>query len=200
MFRLNAIYHFWKPKSILKFIRPYSNIETLPWMHVNYSIVKDSSADLGVNFKIVQKRPTIKAVCTKILFFFFAYLSIFLYFWEKIKRYHFSYFEYLSKNSPKLNQNYYWLWVYFGLSVSNGQIRITVLNYTVDQTENTFRDSRTFSSDLSRFCRSLFCIHFKVIAKFYVVLRNHEQRTPEKRLQPSIHVLNILVFLAKTKF
>lgn len=53
---------------------------------------------------------------------------------------------------------------------------------------------------LSRFCRSLFCIHFKVIAKFYVVLRNHEQRTPEKRLQPSIHVLNILVFLAKTKF
>ena len=62
---------------------------------------------------------------------FFAYLSIFLYLWEKIKRYHYSYFEYLSKNSPKLNQNYYWFWVYFGLSVSNGQIRITVLNYTV---------------------------------------------------------------------
>ena len=58
-------------------------------------------------------------------------MSIFLYFWEKIKRYHFSYFEYLSKNSPKLNQNYYWLWVYFGISVSNGQIRTTVLNYTV---------------------------------------------------------------------
>ena len=32
----------------------------------NYSIVKDSSADLGVNFKIVQNRPTVKAVCTKI--------------------------------------------------------------------------------------------------------------------------------------
>ena len=31
----------------------------------------------------------------------------------------------------KLNQNYYWLWVYFGISVSNGQIRITVFNYTV---------------------------------------------------------------------
>ena len=33
---------------------------------VSYSIVKDSSADLGVNFKIVQNRPTVKAVCTKI--------------------------------------------------------------------------------------------------------------------------------------
>ena len=30
-----------------------------------YSIVKDSSADLGVNFKYVQNWPTIKAVCTK---------------------------------------------------------------------------------------------------------------------------------------
>ena len=54
---------------------------------------KDSSADLGVNFKIVQNRPT---VCTKISKNFFAYLSIFLYFWEKIKRCHFSYFEHLS--------------------------------------------------------------------------------------------------------
>jgi len=45
-----------------------------------YSIVKDSSADLGVNFKIVQNRPTVKAVCTKIPIYFFAYLSIFLYF------------------------------------------------------------------------------------------------------------------------
>ena len=43
-----------------------------------YSIVKDSSADLGVNFNIVQNRPTIKAVCTKISNFF-AYLAIFLY-------------------------------------------------------------------------------------------------------------------------
>ena len=31
-----------------------------------YSIVKDSSADLGVNFNIVQNRPTVRAVCTKI--------------------------------------------------------------------------------------------------------------------------------------
>ena len=38
-----------------------------PWIIIkNYSIVKDSSADLGVNFKIVQNRPTFKAVCTKI--------------------------------------------------------------------------------------------------------------------------------------
>ena len=58
-------------------------------------------------------------------------ISIFLYFWGKTKRYHLSYFEYLSYNSPKLTQNYYWLWVYFGILVSNGQIRITVFNYTV---------------------------------------------------------------------
>ena len=31
-----------------------------------YSKVKDSSADLGVNSKIVQIRPTVKAVSTKI--------------------------------------------------------------------------------------------------------------------------------------
>ena len=31
-----------------------------------YSIVKDSSADLGVNSKIVQIRRTVKAVSTKI--------------------------------------------------------------------------------------------------------------------------------------
>ena len=53
-----------------------------------YSRVKDSCADFGVNFNIVQNRPTIKAVCTKISFFF-AYLAIFWYSWEKIKRYHF---------------------------------------------------------------------------------------------------------------
>ena len=33
-------------------------------------LVKDSSVDLGVNFKIVQNRPTVKAVCTKISNFF----------------------------------------------------------------------------------------------------------------------------------
>ena len=46
----------------------------------NYSIVKDSSADLGVNSKIVQIRPTGKAVSTKISKLFFAYLSIFGYY------------------------------------------------------------------------------------------------------------------------
>ena len=35
-------------------------------MALNYSIVKGSSADLGFNFKIVQNRPKIKAVCTQI--------------------------------------------------------------------------------------------------------------------------------------
>ena len=32
-----------------------------------YSIVKDSNADLGVNFKIVQNRPTVKAVWTRVV-------------------------------------------------------------------------------------------------------------------------------------
>ena len=31
-----------------------------------YSIVKNSGADLGVNSKVVQIRPTVKAVSTKI--------------------------------------------------------------------------------------------------------------------------------------
>ena len=35
------------------------------FMLLSYSIVKDSSADLGVNSKIVQIRPTVKAVGTK---------------------------------------------------------------------------------------------------------------------------------------
>ena len=46
-----------------------------------YSIVKDSSADLGVNLKIVQNNPTVKAVCTKIskkIFFIFVNIFIFL--------------------------------------------------------------------------------------------------------------------------
>ena len=34
-----------------------------------YSIVKDSSTDLGVNINFVQNWPTIKTVCTKITFF-----------------------------------------------------------------------------------------------------------------------------------
>ena len=45
-----------------------------------YSIVKDSSADLGVNLKIVQNRPTVKAVCTKISKFFFCiFVNIFIF-------------------------------------------------------------------------------------------------------------------------
>ena len=52
-----------------------------------YSIVKDSNAELGVNFKAAQNRPIIKTVCSKLSEFIFAYLKIFWYFWEKIKRY-----------------------------------------------------------------------------------------------------------------
>ena len=45
-----------------------------------YSIVKDSSADIGVNFKIVQNRPKVKAVCTTISkFFFFIFANIFIF-------------------------------------------------------------------------------------------------------------------------
>ena len=45
-----------------------------------YSIVKESSADLGVNFKIVQIRPTVKAVCTKISKNFFCiFVNIFIF-------------------------------------------------------------------------------------------------------------------------
>ena len=48
-----------------------------------YSIVKDSSADLGVNFKIVQNRPTVKAVCTKISKNFFLHICQYFYISER---------------------------------------------------------------------------------------------------------------------
>ena len=61
-----------------------------------YSIVKDSSADLGVNFKIVQNTPTVKAVCTKMSKKFFCiFVNIFIFLREN-KEVHFLYFEYLS--------------------------------------------------------------------------------------------------------
>ena len=43
-------------------------------MYLFYSIVKDSSADLGVNSNIVQIRPTVKAVSTKISKKFFLHI------------------------------------------------------------------------------------------------------------------------------
>ena len=39
----------------------YSTLLGILALALRYSIVKDSSADLGVNFKIVQNRPTVKA-------------------------------------------------------------------------------------------------------------------------------------------
>ena len=52
----------------------------LNFFHLKYSIVKDSSADLGVNFKIVQNRPTVKAVCTKMSKIFFCiFVNIFIF-------------------------------------------------------------------------------------------------------------------------
>ena len=63
--------------------RPSSSntIRQVHCVNNSYSIVKDSSADLGVNFKIVQNRPTVKAVCTKIskkLLSIFVNIFIFL--------------------------------------------------------------------------------------------------------------------------
>ena len=47
--------------------------DTTQWFYSKtYSIVKDSSADLGVNSKIVQNRPTLKAVSTKSSKLFFC--------------------------------------------------------------------------------------------------------------------------------
>ena len=42
-----------------------SELMSLLSHYLRYSIVKDSSVDLGVNFKIAQIRPTVKAVSTK---------------------------------------------------------------------------------------------------------------------------------------
>ena len=65
----------------------------------DYSIVKDSSADLGVNSKIVQIRPTVKAVCTKMSNFFFCIFVNILIFLNESREDHFEYFEYLRKTA-----------------------------------------------------------------------------------------------------
>jgi len=64
-----------------------------------YSIVKDSSADLGVNSKIVQIRPTVKAVCTKMSKNFFCIFVNILIFLNESREDHFEYFEYLRKTA-----------------------------------------------------------------------------------------------------
>ena len=60
-----------------------------------YSIVKDSGADLGVDFKIVQNRPIVKAVCTKISKNFFCIFANIFIFQRENKEVSSSYFEYL---------------------------------------------------------------------------------------------------------
>ena len=47
-------------------------------MTYKYSIVKDSSADLGVNSKIVQIRPTVSTKVSKKIFWIFVNILIFL--------------------------------------------------------------------------------------------------------------------------
>ena len=59
----------WSRKNISE-ILPCASHFQINWF--TYSIVKDSSADLGVNSKIVQIRPTVKAVSTKISKIFFC--------------------------------------------------------------------------------------------------------------------------------
>ena len=57
------------------------NVQEKALLHICYSIVKDSSADLGFNSKIVQIRPRVKAVSTKIskkIFGIFVNIMIFL--------------------------------------------------------------------------------------------------------------------------
>ena len=68
-------------------------------MCVGYSRVKDSSADLGVNSKIVQIRPTVKAVCTKMSKIFFCIFVNILIFLRESREDHFEYFEYLRKTA-----------------------------------------------------------------------------------------------------
>ena len=69
----NIAYFVWSQNAFfVEILRKYASV---------YSIVKDSSADLGVNFKIVQIRPTVQAVCTKIsknVFCIFLNILIFL--------------------------------------------------------------------------------------------------------------------------
>ena len=73
----------------------------LSWVGLGspYSIVKDSSADLGVNSKIVQIRPTVKAVCTKMSKKFFCIFVNILIFLNESREDHFEYFEYLRKTA-----------------------------------------------------------------------------------------------------
>jgi hypothetical protein len=62
-------------------------------------MVKDSSADLGVNSKIVKIRPTFKAVSTKISKTFGIFVNILIFLREN-KELSFFVFECLRKNSP----------------------------------------------------------------------------------------------------
>ena len=84
------IRNIWVLSKSLEKVRKCLLVSGTSGLHIVRTVVW---MDLGVNFKIVQNRPTIKAVCT----FFFAYLAIFWYFWEEIKRYNFCYFEYVFK-------------------------------------------------------------------------------------------------------
>ena len=107
----------------------------------------------GLISRLSKIDPQLRLSAPKFQKNFFAYLSIFLYFWEKIKRYHFLYFEYLSKNSPKLNQNYYWLWVYFGLLCGRHVIKKAIwriLEYSRNLFQFFFKTRKTETAKQGR--------------------------------------------------
>ena len=83
-------------KGLLDFVSLNMKLHNWYCHNIMYSIVKDISADLGVNFKIVQNRTSVKAVCTKISNVFFCIFVNTLIFLSENKKVHFFYFEYLS--------------------------------------------------------------------------------------------------------
>ena len=94
---------FWRKKLDSKYLFVSSKSSHIAWIWIwmtkrpgitsDYSIVKDSSADLGVNSRLSKIDPQLRLSAPKFQKNFFAYLSIFSYIWEKIMRCHFLYFE-----------------------------------------------------------------------------------------------------------
>ena len=69
------------------YLTPWDDDQKIALMHKKYSILKDNNVDSGVIFKFLPNSHITKAVCNKISkIIIFAYLLIFWYFWEKIKR------------------------------------------------------------------------------------------------------------------
>ena len=117
-----------------------------------YSIVKDSSADMGVNFNIVQNRPTIKAVCT--ISIFFKILTKYLFgntFYIPERKQRDIIFDILNRylaNTVILTRNDYG-------PFANREICITVLNYTVLILKQNFNKKSKLKKHQTENCSSL---------------------------------------------